>query len=70
MKKGFTLIELLIAIAVIGILVSVIMFFGDKQKTNEKKSDDEFCQDYKFFKIENQPAICLKFYLDEAKNLK
>ena len=69
MKKGFTLIELLIVVAMIGILVSIVMVSMDNTKKDAKKSDYETCQGYRLNKIENQPAFCLKFYLEEKQLL-
>lgn len=70
MKKGLTLIELLIVIAIIGILFSIIMVTIEGNNKGAKKSDYETCQGYRLNKIENQPAFCLKFYLEEIQALK
>jgi len=60
-NKGFTLIELLVAIAIIGVLFSIVFAIATKEPSPEQ-TPKERCQWFiEMRKIDEIPAGCLQF---------
>lgn len=61
--------ELLVVVAIVGILTSfVLVIFASANKDNSK-TEQELCQDYGDYTIQNIPAKCLKYFqADSSKS--